>query len=156
MKNHIQNGWRGVRDGQQKKYWERVRDDAKSGIDDLVFLATKLPEDQLGQIFTDERLDRLISTLLTQSDEKSRSKDPHLQDMIKREYRIAAMLMQKGTAKCFERVDRGNHALWELIRNQAQTVLSLLIYIATEGQTGKRPNTSIHGCSYNSKRYEKD
>jgi len=148
----IQQRYKKPLTGSEREYLINKRREIARVIADLIWFAQELPEDQLRQVFTDETVDMLISSLLIQSDNQSRSKDPNLSETIEREFRIAAMLMQKGAAKCFERVDRKNHAFTEVVQMDALRTMSLLTYAAI----GKGASTSLWNYGFNSKKYEKD
>jgi hypothetical protein len=134
------------------KYNRAAREVAIEAIESLTLFSERAEDErQLGAVLTDERLDRLVSAWLTQSREKDRQADPSLQDMREREYRTAAMLMQKGTAKCFERIDPENRGLWKLVEAEATRLLAILGYAATGDQaskTGKRADTNVHEYSF--------
>ena len=46
------------------QFLKRIRDQAKTGIKDLTFLASILEEDQLEEIFTEKETERLVGAIL--------------------------------------------------------------------------------------------
>ena len=100
-------------------------------IEYLIMFCERQTEQELATVLTEETVDKLVSALLTQSRKKSRKTDPHHQGMIEREYQIAAVLMEKGLAKSFERLEianQNNSALSGLVLDQVRQLILILRY----------------------------
>jgi hypothetical protein len=81
----------------------RLRKLVQKTLDDLVWLLQNMPPDQQNTLFTEENIKKFVSVLLTSRFPKEKQDDQHERE--ERQYRIAAMLMEKGVAKCLKRVD---------------------------------------------------
>jgi len=117
--------------GKASIYLSRTKRQMIEDMEALTTLASLMPEKHLAEVFTQENVDRLVSALLTQSRKESRKADPRRQEMIEREYRIAGMLMEKGTGKCFKRIDEDNVNLHDLIEQDTFRTVFILKYAAT-------------------------
>jgi hypothetical protein len=141
--------------GKASTYLSRTKEQMREDLEALTLLVPLLPEKHLAEVLTVERIDRLVSALLTESRNKTRSADPHREGMREREYHIAAMLMEKGAMKCLERVGRTGtkhgpeyDPVHDLVHNQLLSVLAVLKY-ATTGRRG-----ITYDLKFNPKRYE--
>lgn len=117
--------------GKASIYLSRTKKQMIEDMEALATLASLLPEKHLAEVLTEENVDKLSSALLTQSRKKSGKTDPNRPGMIDREYRIAAMLMEKGLAKSFERLwieNENNMALTDLVQQQVRQIILILRY----------------------------
>jgi hypothetical protein len=135
-----------TRRGKASTYLSRTKQQMIEDIHALTTLASALPEKHLIEVFTLERVDRFVSALLSSSqprtslengkalDAKSLTRDrgKDLEALTKRQYEIAAILMDKGAAKCFERIDSNNIGLYNFIHTQMVNTILILSYAATQ------------------------
>jgi hypothetical protein len=96
MRAHIEKGWNGVQDDVKKVYLDRIMRATAEDLDDLTFLAKKLPEDKLNRIFNVETLVPFLKALLP-SDQKNKTR---------RQYEVAAALMKIGIDTCLKKVPK--------------------------------------------------
>jgi hypothetical protein len=116
VRKHIEQDWKRIPPEEVKTYLYRLRLRAKQTLKDLTLIAEKLPEDQLRQVLTAESLDPFFSALLLPRYERERDGETQ-----RRRFEIAALMMEKGTIKCLERVqepfqDRTLHDAVDLIQ----------------------------------------
>lgn len=139
--------------GKASTYLSRTKQQMKEDMEALATLASLLPEKHLAEVFTEENVDRLVSALLTsrESRKKSRKADPGRQGMIEREYRIAVILMEKGVAKCWERIDRNDVTLAYFIQPEAFRTILMLKYLATE-----EPGANLLTYDFDPNRYPQE
>ena len=132
-------------DWNRSQYNGRANEVAAWAIEYLILFCEGQTEGELAEVLTDETVDRLASTFLTRGRKQSRSEDKDRQALIEREYRIAAMFMEKGAEKCLEAFERQEHEspphrgmdspLYQLVRREAASAINVLNYVAT--RTGK-------------------
>jgi hypothetical protein len=118
-------------DWNRSQYNRRAREVAAWAIEFLILLCERQTEREVAKVLTEEKIDKLVSALLTQSRKKSRKTDPQRQGMIEREYQIAAMLMEKSLAKSFEQLEianQNNMALSDLVLQQVRQLTLILRY----------------------------
>jgi hypothetical protein len=153
--------------GKASTYLSRAKHQMMQDIEDLTTLASALPEKHLIEVFTQERIDKLVSALLTVHTVDLRPRevdgkfiDPErlikesgkdLERLIKRQYQIAAMLMEKGADKCLEAFERKelessphrgmDSPLYRLVEREAGGAIQVLSYVAT-GVGGAQSKTS--------------
>jgi hypothetical protein len=140
-----------TRRGKASTYLSRTKHQMIQDIEALTTLASALPEKHLIEVFTEERIDKLVSALLTVHTVDLRPRevdgkfiDPErlikeggkdLERLIERQYQIAALLMEKGADKCleaFERKEKGMESpLYQLVQKEAGGVINVLNYVAT-------------------------
>ena len=135
-------------DWNRSQYNRRAREVATWAIEYLILFCERQTERELAEILTDETVDRLASTFLTQGRKRSRSEDKDRQELIEREYRIAAMFMRKGTAKCLEAFERKEQEspphlgmdspLYGLVEREAGAAIEVLNYVATGARAKRR------------------
>lgn len=133
-------------------YLSRTKDQMIQDMDDLTNLIPMLPEKHLIKVLTPERIDKLASALLTVSTVDLRPRIENgkpvnikklikergagLQALIKRQYEIAALLMEKGAIKClraFEEIEQES-PLYRMVENETLRAVHLLKYVATKQQ----------------------
>jgi len=120
-------------DWNRSQYNRRANEVAAWAIEYLILFCEGQTERELAEVLTDETVDRLASTFLTQGRKQSRSKDKDHQELIEREYRIAAMFMGKGAAKCLEAFERKekDSPLYRWVKREADAAIDVLNYVAT-------------------------
>lgn len=138
--------------GRASTYLSRTKQQMKEDMEALATLASLLPEKHLAEVLTEENIDKLTSALLAQSWKKSRKTDPNRPAMMEREYRIAAMLMEKGLAKCSEQFAgaENNRELSDFITREAYRLVLILTY------PERRRYTAALDYNYNPERYRPD
>ena len=122
----------------------RLRKKVEKVLDDLVWLIETWPPDQQNMVLTPERIDRLVSALLTVHIVDLRPRiegGKDLERLIERQYQIAAMIMEKGAAKCLEAFERKEQEsppylgmdspLYRLVMRDAGAAIDVLNYVAT-------------------------
>ena len=147
-------------DWNRSQYNRRANEVAAWAIEYLILFCEGQTERELAEVLTDETVDRLASTFLTQGRKQSRSKDKDHQELIEREYRIAAMFMGKGAAKCLEAFERKEQEspshlgmdspLYRLVEREALTAVSVLNYVAA-GVGGVDADYHFHADRYKPK-----
>ena len=140
------------------KYNKDARQAAAWAIDFLTLFCKRQEDRELIKVITEERIDKLISALLTRREYKfweEINKDKETEPMISTEYQIAALLMEKGAMKCLERVGKTStkhgpeyDPVHDFVRNQLLSVLAVLKYATTESRS------ISHDLKFNPKRYE--
>jgi hypothetical protein len=141
--------------GKASIYLSRTKQHMIEDMEALTTLASLLPEKHLVEVFTQERIDKLMSALLTvhtvnlrPSIKNGKWIDPKrlikesgkdLEALIETQYQIASMIMEKGAAKCLEALEQeiryADSPLYKLVVREARTAVSLLNYVAT-GRVG--------------------
>ena len=106
----------------------RIRENGKKSVGDLAYLAEKLSEDQVWQVFTKERVEALVIALLGRG--KTRSQPPTSQQLA-----LAEMLIMRVSSELSGRP--GIEGEWQLLRsaveNRLKSVEPILVAAAIDG-----------------------
>jgi hypothetical protein len=93
----LERNWLDVekRESNPYQFWHRIRDQANTGLRDLVLLANKLPEDKQDEIFNYINMKRLVASVLAHPDKPPDVRRTHL----------AALLVEEGLKVCIEKYE---------------------------------------------------
>lgn len=137
--------------GKASIYLSRTKKQMTEDMEALATLASLLPEKHLGEVFTEENIDKLTSALLTENHKKTRKQDPNREAMEEREYRIATVLMEKGLARCalqFHIANPDNRELYDFIDGETRKLAMIL------AAPQRRSIITPLECEYNPNRYK--
>jgi hypothetical protein len=120
-----------------------LRKRVTKGLEDVTWLIETWSPDQQNLVFTEERIDRLASALLTRS-ERIKARKGEKEDRnetTRREERMAALLMKKGVLRCLKALERKekespphlgmDSPLYLWVTTEANRVIDILNYVAT-------------------------
>jgi hypothetical protein len=129
--------------GGDRKRDSDLRKRVMKALEDMMWLIETWPPDQQNLVFTEERIDRLVSALITRSERiKPRKGEKEDRDeTIRREERMAALLMRKGALRCLTALERKetespphvgmDSPLFLWVHREASWVIDVLNYVAT-------------------------
>jgi len=106
------------------QYNKRIREVADWALGFLTLVCEKQDEQELGKVFTEEKLDKLTNALL---ERKSRGSG-NLQQTMPR-YTIASMFMEKGIMKCLELV---KEPYAKMVHDSAKELMMTLTWLVME------------------------
>jgi hypothetical protein len=122
-----------------------LRKRVTKALEDMTWLAETWPPEQQNLVFTEEKIDRLVSALITTSEriKPRKGEEEDRNEATRREERMAALLMQKGAYKCLAALERRekespphlgmDSPLYLWVAREAIWIIDVLNYVATGG-----------------------
>jgi hypothetical protein len=132
-REHLESGWKGIDAKSKAVSIRRIKGYIAAALDDIVLAANTLSAEDQNDIFTEERIRPLASALLTASMKKkiTASTKEDRAAMVERELQLAAMMMEKGAAKCLGAV---KYPYASKMQSEAYGLVSILKAEATGHQ----------------------
>jgi hypothetical protein len=139
MRSHVKHRWQGVDKNTKTHDLYMLREDVRGAIDDLILVATLLPEGELestkGNVLGSEAIERLVKALLS----GLRTETPEEREArTQRQRRLAALFMEKGIAFLLKSVSEDVYGpqLVDMIQKEALRTALLLKQIAIGPREG--------------------
>jgi hypothetical protein len=111
-----------------------LREKVKAAIDDLVWLMSNWSPDEQSQVFTEDRIAKLVIALLASKFEKESEDD--MKARLERQSKIAAVFLEKSVGACLGKLREGYPMFHEHFEREAISMVFALKGAAFGHQVG--------------------